>query len=122
MFRKLLAAAVVATALGTAVAPEVASAQVYVQVAPPPLRVEPVPAPRRGYVWVPGHWQWRGHRHVWVAGHWIGARPGYRYYGPRWVEHNGRWLYESGRWGRGDADRDGIPDRYDRHPRNPYRP
>ncbi|MGI9113705.1 MAG: hypothetical protein DLM52_08050 [Chthoniobacterales bacterium] len=23
----------------------------------------------RYYVWVPGHWTWRHHRHVWVHGH-----------------------------------------------------
>ena len=122
MFKKLLAAGLLATAaIGTVAVPGVASAQVYVQVAPPPLRAEVVPAPRHGHVWVPGHWEWRGHRHFWVSGHWIAARPGYRYYGPRWAERNGRWYYEQGRWGRGDSDHDGIPNRYDRHPYNPYR-
>jgi len=29
------------------------------------------PAPREGYIWSPGHWEWNGRRHVWVAGHWI---------------------------------------------------
>jgi hypothetical protein len=122
MFRKLLAAAVLSTAaLGAVVVPSVASAQVYIQTAPPPLRVEPVPAPRRGHVWVPGHWQWRGHRHVWVPGTWIVARRGYAYVQPRWIERDGRWYYERGRWGRGDRDHDGIPNRRDRHPNNPNR-
>ena len=29
------------------------------------------PAPRAGYIWSPGHWEWNGRRHVWVAGRWI---------------------------------------------------
>ena len=34
---------------------------------PPPPRYEVVPAPRRGMVWVPGHW---AGPHTWVDGHW----------------------------------------------------
>jgi len=29
------------------------------------------PAPRPGYIWSPGHWEWNERRHVWVAGRWI---------------------------------------------------
>jgi len=122
MFRKLLAAALISGAVVTGVAtPTAASAQAYVQIAPPAPRVEVVPAPRRGHVWAPGHWQWRGQRYFWVPGHWIVARPGYAYVAPRWHERGGRWYYEGGRWGRGDRDHDGIPNRRDRHPNNPYR-
>ncbi len=35
----------------------------------------------------------------------------YRYYHRRWNNHHGRW----------DYDRDGVPNRYDRAPNNPYR-
>jgi len=116
MLKKLLAAGLLASALGTISAPAVS--QVYVQVAPPPPRHEVVPGHRRGHVWVPGHWVWRGHQHHWMPGHWVVARPGYRYHGPRWAERDGRWLYERGRW---DRDGDGVPNRYDRRPNNPYR-
>ena len=78
---------------------------------PPPPRHEVVPHPRRGMAWVPGHWEWRGHRYVWMQGHWVKARPGYYYREPRWVEHGGRWEMRPGGW---DRDRDGIPNRYDR--------
>ncbi len=46
------------------------AAPVYVdvRVAPPPPRDEAIPVIRPGYVWVPGYWDWRGHRHVWVNG------------------------------------------------------
>lgn len=50
--------------------------------APPPPRREAVPHARKGQVWVPGYWDWRGHRHVWVAGHFEKVRPGYRYRTP----------------------------------------
>ena len=132
MKRVLLATAVVAT-LGSGVAVP-ASADVFVRVAPPPPREEVVPGPRHGYVWAPGYWDWRGHRHVWVTGHYVRERPGYVYMGPRWVERGGGWRMERGHWGRRDRDHDGVPNRFDhdrdndgvpnrfdRHPNNPNR-
>ena len=98
-----------------------ASQGAYVSVqfnAPPPLRREVVPAPRRGYVWAPGYWEPRGPRHVWRAGHWVQVRPGYVYRQPVWSQHNGRWDYRASRW---DRDGDGVPNRYDQRPHNPYR-
>ena len=95
--------------------------QSLLDVAPPAVRYEVVPAPRHGYVWAPGYWDWRGSRHVWIRGHWVRERPGYVYYAPRWHQDNGRWRFERERWDRGDRiarsgdrDRDGIPNRYDR--------
>ncbi len=89
--------------------------QVEVIPAPPPPRWERTPAPRPGYVWAPGHWEWQGNRHAWVTGIWIEARPGYVYSAPNWIERNGRWEMEPGHWRSHDRDHDGIPDRYDRH-------
>lgn len=86
--------------------------------APPPARYEAAPAPRRGYVWAPGYWQPRGHRHAWVAGHWVRARPGYVYRQPAWNHQGDRWNLAPGRW---DRDGDGVPNRHDRNPNNPYR-
>ncbi len=90
----------------------------YVQVAPPPPRHERTPRARHGYIWSPGHWEWRGQRHAWVSGSWIAERRGYVYSNPAWTQRDGRWYMEQGRWsqhgGRGDSDRDGIPNRYDR--------
>lgn len=75
---------------------------------PQPVVVVPAPAPR--YVaappqrhnprkWVPGHWERSGHHHrkVWIEGHWETPKP--------------RW----------DRDGDGVPNRHDRQPNNPYR-
>jgi len=95
--------------------------QVYeedIRVAPPPPRYERVPHPRAGYVWAPGHWEWRGNRHEWISGVWLAERPGYVYAQPAWHQRDGRWYMEPSRWapsGRGrDRDHDGIPDRHDR--------
>ena len=120
MIRKVLVATAIAATLGAA-APSVCAADVFVRVGPPPERVEVVPGPRHGYVWAPGYWNYHGHRHVWVGGHWVRERPGYVYQSPRWVERNGGWYMERERWARHDSDRDGVPNRYDRAPRNPYR-
>ena len=86
--------------------------------APPPPRHEAAPRARRGMAWVPGHWEWRGNRHVWMQGHWVKARHGYHYREPRWVEHGGRWNMRPGGW---DRDGDGVPNRHDRRPNDPYR-
>lgn len=103
--------------LGAAAMPAAAHTSVSISIgaAPPPPRVEVVPPPRAGYVWVPGHWEWRGNHHVWIGGNWLRARPGYVYHAPEWRRAQGRWVYAAGRW---DRDRDGIPNRYDRHPDN----
>lgn len=117
--RKILLSGVALSAMLTALAaPLPATAQVNgyvsINVGPPPLRVERMPPPRRGYAWVPGYWDWRGQRHVWIAGNWVRERPGYYYDQPRWVAQNGGWVLQRGHWARGDRDRDGIPNRRDR--------
>ena len=114
--RSLSLALLVATGAATTLAPQVAAAQVSVSinVGPPPLRYEAVPAPRRGFVWVPGYWNWEGDRHVWIAGNWVAERHGYIYSQPTWVERGGRWELRRGAWARGDVDHDGIRNRRDR--------
>lgn len=129
-----LTGAMAAMAFAGALAATPASAQIYVQVAPPPPRYEAVPVMRPGQVWVPGHWEWRNNRHVWLAGYYTRARPGYVYSQPVWEQRGDRWSYRPGAWARGDRDRDGIsnrndrdrdndgvPNRYDRNPNNPNR-
>ena len=119
MIRKMVLAAMVAASFGNIATP--ATAAVVVQVAPPPPREEAAPTPRRGHVWVAGHWEWRGHHHQWVRGTWIRERRGYQYIQPTWAERDGRWYMERGSWRRGDRDGDGVPNRQDRAPDNPRR-
>jgi hypothetical protein len=118
-----------AALLGTSA--QAASASVYVQIAPPAPQVEVVPAPRHGHTWVPGHWEWRHRAYAWVPGYFVAVRPGYYYAEPQWVQVGGRWGYHGGGWVRGerpghevhgrDSDHDGVPDRFDHRPNNPYR-
>ena len=118
--RKLIIGSLLAASLGALALPAAARTEVFINVAPPPLRYEPVPVHRVGYHWVPGYWDHRGHRYVWVAGHYIRKRPGYFYTQPVWVE-SPRGYYVQHRGWRRDADGDGVPNRYDRRPYNPYR-
>jgi hypothetical protein len=71
---------------------------IYANIAPPAVRVETVPPPRAGYVWVNGNWHWSHHRYNWRKGHWMRARHGYRYVEPRWERDGRRWRYYDGRW------------------------
>jgi hypothetical protein len=81
-------------------APMISSARVYldVDIAPPAPQVEVVPAPRAGFVWAPGYWNYDGHRHVWAKGHWIHERKGHHWVGDNWEQRNGRWHHEVGHW------------------------
>jgi hypothetical protein len=117
VLRKLLIAPMVAGSLGSVSLPAT-SAVIVLQRVPLPLRAERAPPPRRGYVWVPGHWDWRGHRHLWVKGNWVRDRPGYTYRQPRWEERDGRWQMERGNWARTRRDR---ANRFDSRPNNPNR-
>ena len=111
--KKTFLAAMIGASLGSFTIP-VQAAEIYIQIAPPALRYESVPAPRVGHTWVPGYWDWRGDRHVWVSGTFVVDRPGYYYERPRWVQREGGYYLNRGEWRRGDRDRDGIPNRYDR--------
>jgi len=122
--RKILSSLLMAAgAIGAVTLPTISAAKppvdVVIRVAPPLLRTEVVPAQRRGYVWVPGYWNWRGHRHVWAPGVWVRERRGYVYQPHRWEHRSDGWYMNRGRW---DRDGDGIADNRDRHPNNPYRP
>ncbi len=90
----------------------------YVVPPPPPPRAERMPSPRRGMVWSQGHWEWNGNRYHWVPGEWVRVRHGQHYRQPQWRERDGRWELDRGRW---DRDGDGVPNRRDRRPDNPYR-
>jgi len=119
MIRKILLATLVAASFASVAIP--AAAQVVVRIAPPPPRAEVAPQPRRGHLWVAGHWDWRNRNHQWVKGHWIRERRGYQYSQPSWMERDGRWHMQRGAWRRGDRDGDGVPNRQDRAPDNSNR-
>jgi len=119
--RKVLVSALLsAGTIAAVVTPlsSVAQIEVFVNTAPPAVRYEAVPAPRSGYVWSNGYWNYNGTQHVWTPGDWQASRPGYTYSQPRWVENDGRWRYQASRW---DRDGDGVPNRSDRAPNDPTR-
>lgn len=122
MIRNALIAALAVVSIGTVSIPASAQSGAVIRIAPPAARYEAVPQPRRGYVWTPGYWDWRRGQYTWVGGNWVRERRGYVYQQPAWVQHDGRWELRRGAWGRGDRDRDGIPNRADRHPNDPRRP
>jgi hypothetical protein len=122
MLKKLLIASLLAGSLGSVALPA-SSAVIIVREAPPALRAERMPPPRAGYLWVPGHWDWRNNHHIWVKGAWLRDRAGYVYHQPAWEQRDGRWHMARGAWVRGQRDRDGdgVPNRLDSRPNNPNR-
>lgn len=117
--KKLIAGSLLALGVGAVALPAAADVGFFVNVPPPGPVYEVVPAPRVGYVWAPGYWDWRGHRHTWVRGHWVRERPGYYYAPARWHDYGGRHYHERPRWSWRDSDGDGVPNGYDRAPYNP---
>jgi hypothetical protein len=84
----------------TLIAPALGYTRVDIDIAPPPPRAEPIPPPRPGYVWAPGHWYWDGRRHVWRPGRWLHERQGYRWVPDVWIPKGERWHYVPGHWER----------------------
>jgi hypothetical protein len=71
----------------------------YVEMAPPPPRVEVVGvAPAPGYFWIGGFWGWEGGRHVWHEGRWEAPRAGYHWAPHAWVREGGGWRQHEGHW------------------------
>lgn len=132
--KTLFAAAFTAALLGFGASAQ-AQYTAIVSVAPPAPRHEVVPAAREGWLWAPGHYEWRGNEYVWAEGHWMRDRAGYEYREPRWVQRaDGSWILVGNNWERrmaqreerreerrerrmrpnADFDRDGIANKYDR--------
>ena len=66
---------------------------------PPLPRVENV-APRDGYVWAPGYWEWNRRSYHWVTGSYIFERRRYHWVADQWEQAGGHWNLMRGRWGR----------------------
>ena len=85
---------------------------------PPPPRPEKADAPRAGFVWVAGEWDWRGGKYEWVAGHWERERAGKRWRPSRWEQRDGVYTRTPGDW---DDDKT-PPVANDDRPRQPPPP
>jgi hypothetical protein len=69
----------------------------------PPAPVEVVPvAPGPAYVWIPGHWAWRGRHagYVWVAGRYTVTQPGHVWVPGHWAPRPGGHVWVPGHWRR----------------------
>lgn len=96
-----VALAIAATATLTFAAPPASAREIIIApVAPPPPRVEVIPAPRAGRVWESGHWHWVGQRYAWVPGGWRPVVVGSRFVPGGWRHHGRRWAWSEGRWER----------------------
>ena len=125
MLKKIILATAIAASFGSVMA------QVIVREAPPPAREERVPGVRHGHEWAPGHWAWRNGQYVWVQGHWMRERRGEHWVAERWEQRGDHYVLIPGHWqrgehrmgnrGMGDRDNDGVPNRFDSAPNNPYR-
>lgn len=72
---------------------------VYVQSAPPPLKVEVRPArPGRKAMWIPGYWRWQGKKYVWVAGYWDKKPRGKGWAAGHWDKRARGWVWVPGHW------------------------
>ena len=95
----LLAAWLGAGAMGASTAGR-AGAGIEADAAPPPARAERPPAPRDGYIWSPGYWDWGGHSYSWVSGHYIFERHGAHWVPDRWDQVGAHWQHVAGHWER----------------------
>ena len=95
-----LATLCVAAAVSLSPAVSSAGVNIDVDVAPPTPRVEVVPPARAGYVWGPGYWEYRGHKHVWVAGRWMREHRGMHWDPAHWEQRGTHWHLERGHWER----------------------
>jgi hypothetical protein len=74
------------------------AADIVTDVAPPPPHVEHAPAARDGYVWAPGHWEWKGKAYLWVSGTWLVAHPKAHWVPDQWEHEGTQWRYAAGHW------------------------
>ena len=65
---------------------------------PPPAREERAPAPRDGYVWASGYWEWSGRAYSWVPGRFIFEHRGAHWVPDRWDQINSQWQHVNGHW------------------------
>jgi hypothetical protein len=89
-------------AAGLIAAPTAAFAvtEIELTVAPPAERVEVVPAPREGYTWQRGYWQWDNDakKYNWTEGRYIQNREGHKFVQHEWISDGGKWRFRAGHW------------------------
>ena len=94
----VVALAIALGMLGMAATANAKTVELEIGVAPPPDRVEVVPAPRPGYIYERGHYIVEGDRYVWHEGQFIREREGHHYEPYVLKRHGDRWHYRGGHW------------------------
>jgi len=94
----VVALAIALGMLGMAATANAKTVELEIGVAPPPDRVEVVPAPRPGYIYERGHYIVEGDRYVWHEGQFIREREGHHYEPYVLERHGDRWHYRGGHW------------------------
>jgi hypothetical protein len=74
---------------------------------PPPPRPVQV-APRSGYIYIEGRWNWQNGNWVWADGHWERDRSGYGWEQGRWERRGDAWHWVEGRWVAGGSAGGGV--------------
>lgn len=74
---------------------------------PPAPRTESFGAPRDGYVWISGRWDWRNGQWAWVDGHWERKRANMVWNPGRWENQGGYYVWIEGSWGAGQPAQQG---------------
>ena len=75
---------------------------------------EVMPAPRPGYIWSPGHYEWTGSRQVWMPGVWV--KDDYDRQWKAYAFNNGRTEYANGPLVLRDRDGNVIPTNPEAYP------
>lgn len=88
------------TLAALAATPVFAQSTVFINQAPPPMRMERVPMARPGYVWDQGHWRWAGRGYAWVPGHWQPMMRGGYWRPGHWQARGPNWRWVDGHWAR----------------------
>lgn len=68
------------------------------QWAPPSPVAETTPAPRKGFVFVKGNYEWRDGDYEWVPGHWEREQRGKAWRDGAWAQVSGKWTWTPGSW------------------------
>ena len=56
------------------------------------------PGTKGGFIWIRGHYEWRGNQYEWVAGHWERERARQRWNDGRWELRGGVYIWVPGGW------------------------
>jgi hypothetical protein len=65
---------------------------------PPPSPREERVAARAGFVWDPGHYEWKNGAYNWIGGHWERERPKFKFVPGHWENRGGHWEWIDNQW------------------------